>query len=224
MTATKVCASRTCSNKFTPQGNRRKYCSLACSKRENQRKYAENNPDKVREGMRQWEAKNREHRRAYQRENWRKWRTANLDRERTRARKYARKWRKEHHDQFIAMQRKRYAANRGTILEKRRAKEGSIAREKYLARIRKPKKRGRPEGNGRPWKGNEQRIAFCAYHKLKGMKPYQLARIEWPEHLEQKSKESFLSRQKTAIALKAAELSTLSEAELNIVASGLGLQ
>ena len=127
---TRRCMAKNCSNVLPP--NRRKFCSLACSKRENQRKYAQAHPERVRAAIRRWESEHRDERRAYQRVKQRNWRAANLDRERTRARKYARKWRAEHHERFIATQRARRSTKRDVLIEQRRARDGSIPRADYL--------------------------------------------------------------------------------------------
>lgn len=129
---TRKCAAKTCRNRFTPQGNRRKFCSLACSKRENQRRYAAANPEKVRQSQHTWTDRNRLRVRNYRREYQRKWRATNLTRERERARKLARKWRKENHDQFLTTQRKRRVAKRELLIEQRRLRDGSIPRSEYL--------------------------------------------------------------------------------------------
>lgn len=155
MSKTHVCASRTCKNRFTPEGNRKKFCSFVCSKRENQRKYAEAHPEQVSQSMRAWAERNRQKVREYRRDYQRRWRAANLERERRRARKDARNWRKEHHDQFIKTQRRRYAAKHEIILEQRRAREGSIPRAEYLKIARKARMReldalARRDKGGRP--------------------------------------------------------------------------
>jgi len=127
-----ICASRTCQNKFIPTGHRRKYCTAACSKRENQRKYAEAHPENVRQSQKAWAEANREHLREYHRENQRAWRSANLEKERERGREYARKWRAEHREQFLATQRAYRKTNHHELIEKRRERDGSISREAYL--------------------------------------------------------------------------------------------
>jgi hypothetical protein len=174
MSAMRVCGSRTCRKNFSPDGNHRKYCSKVCSKRENQRKYAEAHPEKVREALRRWEAENHEKRREYNREKTRKWRAANLEKVRRQARVYARKWRKENHDQFIASQRNRYAKRRDVLLKQRRSREGSIPRAEFLKRLRK-KKRGSPKGLHRH---TDAKLTFIAYCKAQGMTNYRIAK-DW---------------------------------------------
>jgi len=219
MSMARVCASRTCRNRFTPEGNRRKYCSLVCSKRENQRKYAEAHPEKVREAMRQWESVNRDKRRAYNREKTRDWRAANIEKERKRGRINARKWRKEHHEQFIATQRKYRAESRAILVEKRRAREGSMPRAEYLKRMRKPRKPGKPKGQVA--QDTPLKITQIAYCFAEGLTQYKIATY-WERITGTKAAKttiySFIENHGTAIKTELASLSALSKSERDAAA------
>jgi hypothetical protein len=216
----RICASRTCSKRFIPQGNRKKYCSPECSKRENQRKYAQAHPEKVRAGMRRWEEANREKRRAYNRVKQAQWRAANQERERRRGRIAARKWRKEHHETFLATQRRRRAEKREILLEQRRAREGSIPRTQYLKRLRKPQKPGRRVG--RLSQDTDARITVVADCMLRGMNVWKLAPRAYPMQNDRdaafRAAQKFVSRNAQAISQRKNHLSSLGQSERDNVA------
>lgn len=53
------CGAKNCGKVFIPSGNRRKFCSPACAKRESQRLYVERHPKKVLKQHRNWHRRNR---------------------------------------------------------------------------------------------------------------------------------------------------------------------
>jgi hypothetical protein len=201
-------------------GNRRKYCSLACSKRENQRKYAEAHPERVRASQQSWADTNREKVRDYRRDYQQKWRSGtvgNYDAEKYRkqSREHIAEVRAANPEEARKKVRQYRAANKQRLLSKRREREGSMPRDKYLARMRKPQKPGRQIG--RLSQDTDARITVVADCMLHAMNIWKLAPQAYPMQNDRdaafRAAQKFVRRNAAAIAQRKHYLSGISPSE-----------